>query len=124
MSLAIAKQKLFKKMVEKIKETKKKRWIWWIINKLHKKGILIDPLICAYGNPQIVGKVKKYGNGYIFWSKACGGCPIGEQLILDYKKKKKLPKDLPCVLLKNALISVTPVAEGEIVKLLPLELTR
>jgi len=124
MSLLIAQQRLFKKIREGIKHQNKKNWLGWIVKKLSKKGVLIDPQICAYGNTQIVGRVKKYGNGYVFWSKACGGCPIGEQLILNYKNKKELPKDLPCILLKNALISQTPVAEGEVVMLLPLELTR
>lgn len=124
MSIFIAQQKLFKKISENIKRRKKSKWLAWIIKKLNKKGILADPQICAYGNSQLVGRVKKYGNAYIFWSKACTGCALPAQLIIDYSKTKELPKDLPCVLLKNALISPTPVAEGEVVQLLPLELTQ
>lgn len=96
------------------------KWIIWIANKLRKKGYLADLDICAYGNNQIVGKVIKYGGAYIFWSKACSGCPFGEELIRDYKKNRQLPKELSCALLKNALISQKPVSEGEVKKLLPL----
>lgn len=118
-ALRLVKEKLMKMAIQQSRYIKKTKWIKWLINKLRKKGYLVDLDICAYKNEQIVGKVIRYGGTYVFWSKACSGCSIGGELIRNYKKNKQLPQKLPCALLKTALISQKSVSEGEVI-LLPL----
>ena len=117
--LSLAKLETLRSKIRTHKIKKVKRWLKWVSSRLMKKGYLADTDICAYGNDQLVGKVKEFGGGYIFWSKACSGCTVGIIMLEEFKKKKKVPEQSPCILLKNALITKTKVSEGEVVKLLP-----
>ena len=100
-------------------------WVQWAATKFQKKGYLAETVICAYGNEQIVGEVRKFGGGYVFWSKACAGCRVGARLIEDYQKTKKFTESTTmCALLENALFTKAKVSEGDIYNLLPLELRK
>lgn len=122
--LGLVRDKLIKKATQIAKIKKTTKWIMWIVKKLRKKGYLVDIDICAYGQNHIATRVRKFGNAYIFWSKGCSGCQVGQILIAKYKSNNKIPKELSCALLKNALISKGPVKEGEVVQLLPLDINR
>src|SRR5438105_3832761 len=88
-------------------QAKNTNWVAWAAALLKRRNILIDTSICAYGNTQIVDRVKPFGGGSIFWSKACGGCNLGATIIKLHKENRIPTKVLEpfCALLQTGLLT-------------------
>ena len=101
------------------KQAKNINWVTWAAALLKRRNILIDLSVCAYGNTQIVDRVKPFGAGSIFWSKACDGCSLGSTIIKLHKENKIPPKDLEpfCALLQTGLLTRDSVKPGDIYEL-------
>jgi len=92
------------------------KWREWAIKILKQKHLpIFERMFCAYGHAQVVEKVKPFGGGYIFWSRVCGGCPIGSYTIKLLRAGRKIPTDVKfCSLLESGLLTRDPVKPGDI----------
>jgi len=100
--------------IDKIDKAALKKWRLWAYRILRRKNFPIDLSICAYGKSHIVERTKPFGGGYIFWSKACSGCAIG-QAIIDIKKRKNIePDKAHCRFLESGLLTRDQIKTGDI----------
>jgi hypothetical protein len=100
------------------------KWRKWARQILRRKNVTVDLSICAYGNEQLIEKVRPFGGGYLFWSKACGGCPIGRgmlKLVVSQRRNPQEILDAPthCVFLESGLLTRDAVKPGQVYQLPP-----
>ncbi|SRR5258706_4662344 len=97
------------------------KWRLWAFKILRRKNFPIDLSICAYGKNQLVDRVKPFGGGSIFWSKACSGCHIGDAIINLYKTDRTefIPTHKHCLFLESGLLTRDPVKPGDVYILPP-----
>lgn len=92
------------------------KWRQWAYKILRRRNFPMDLSVCAYGKTQLVDHVKPFGGGYIFWSKACSGCHIGDAIINLYKTNRIgfVPRNKHCVFLESGLLTRDPVKPGDL----------
>jgi len=90
------------------------KWRRWAYQVLKRRNFPLDLSICAYGKHHLVDRVKPFGGGYIFWSKACNGCQLGKALI-NLKQNHGLdPAYAHCTFLESGLLTRDQVKPGDV----------